>query len=119
MPIVITVNPRDGSASGNGCNTCCCELVKLRIGEVSKLILNYAPWSVPLRGRGLHCQPDIEVSVNTQACPNDSVESGAPPQNVNIFLQTAINTPADGDMSENATPGDSLFKYEKYPLTVS
>jgi len=46
------VDARDG-ANGSACNTCCCKNITIKPGETNKININYAPWSVPIGGRGL------------------------------------------------------------------
>lgn len=50
--ISFDVDARDG-ANGSACNTCCCKSIVIKPGETNKISINYAPWSLPISGRGL------------------------------------------------------------------
>lgn len=118
MSLHFTVNPRDGGVSAEACNTCCCSFLSLMPGETNKVTISYAPWSVPIGGRGLLCAPDIEVEVNAAGCPAQTVTAGSPPGNTNYFYQTPLNTAlATGNLASNATPIAGIFTYAKVGLS--
>lgn len=118
MSLYFNVDPRDGGLSTGGCNTCCCSAISLKPGETNKIVINYAPWSVPIGGRGLLCAPDIEISVNSNGCPAQTTTAGSPPLNTNYFYQTPINTAlTTGNLALNATPSGGLFTFAKLPLS--
>lgn len=54
------VDPRDGYSSGNACNSCCCRDFAARPGESNKVNIDYTPWVLPLRGKGLSLQTSID-----------------------------------------------------------
>lgn len=64
-----TVDARDGLYTAE-CNKCCCEPINVRPGETNLMVLNYAPWVIPIGGRkhGMGCTPQINVA-QMQACP--------------------------------------------------
>ena len=117
MSLYFTANPRDGSISGSGCNTCCCEMISLKPGETNKIVINYAQWSVPLGGRGLLCAPDIEIETNSMGCPAQSTDPGSAVQNTNYFFQTPLNTVLNGSLATGVTPVGGTFSYKKVPLS--
>lgn len=55
------VDPRDGRSSGNACNSCCCRDITARPGETNKVSIDYTPWVLPLRGKGLAMQTAVDV----------------------------------------------------------
>lgn len=81
------VNPRDGYRTGMTCDVCCCETVLVRPGEINKFLLNYAPWSVPIGGKGLSVNTQFEVTYMTP----DVVVGGNQPVSV---LPQSVDTPA-------------------------
>jgi len=56
----------------DSCQVCCCEQVTLKPGTTSRLMINYAPWAVPI-GR-LHCEPQFAIE-QMAVC---GTSSGAP-----------------------------------------
>lgn len=53
-------NARDGGLSG-GCDSCCCTPMSAKQGETNLIQIDYAPWSVPIGGRGLTCGTAFQV----------------------------------------------------------
>lgn len=57
-----TVDSRDGYNSGDICNSCCCKEIAARPGESNKVLIDYTPWVLPLRGRGLAVRTSIDFT---------------------------------------------------------
>jgi hypothetical protein len=62
-----TVDARDGVQSSNGCATCCCEPAVARPGETNLWQINYAPWAIPIGGRGLSVNTIFDIEKKTGA----------------------------------------------------
>lgn len=87
-----TVDPRDGGlGAGGSCNTCCCQTIVMRPDETDKMIVNYAPWSVPIGGQGLvQGGTTISTSRDSSACPSGPIDGFGPP-NFPIQQLTSIS----------------------------
>lgn len=86
-----SVDPRSGGFGSNeSCNSCCCESLSARPGETNKVMINYAPWSAPIGGRGL--ANDTAFSIAPVSIPPvPAVVPGAG--------RTIANTPFNGDLA--------------------
>lgn len=56
-----TADARDGGARG-GCNTCCCDSMVARPGEINKVSINYAKWAAPIGGHGISHGTIFDIS---------------------------------------------------------
>jgi hypothetical protein len=104
---VISFTVEDAGADDAGCIKCCCPSVALKPGTISRVAINYAPWSVPI-GR-LNCDPQF-VLEQMETCPA-SAGSNLPPQpaaKVSYDVQPA--TLFNGDLNTQVTDpeGDPL-----------
>lgn len=82
------IDPRDGNGGGS-CSTCCCQPVNGSAGETDKWVLEYAAWTIPLRGRGL--------TINSTFLIEDKTPSAAPGGNLRpsvpfVTKSTQFNT---------------------------
>jgi VCBS repeat-containing protein len=93
----------------DSCQVCCCEQVNLKPGTTSRIVINYAPWAVPI-GR-LHCEPEFDLS-QMAACglsPGAPVKTGG----ANVAFDTPMDTPLQGDFKTKISDpdgGDLTFK---------
>jgi hypothetical protein len=89
-----TVN--DYEALANGCVKCCCEQMALKPGSIEPIIVNYAPWALPI-GR-LNCAPQVQIEA-METCPTPT-SGDLPPQIIgNPVFYVAINGHLDGDLT--------------------
>lgn len=111
MALNFTVDARDGglSASAVSCASCCCESITLRPGETNLMVINYAPWSLPIGVLVPTMQFDIEV--NTDACPTNY------PTNTDYSFQGAAAANIAIDLSTNAANGTAPYTYKIVSLT--
>lgn len=111
---VFTADPRDAFANnGNGCNACCCGQATARPGETNKWTINYAPWSLPLGGRGLTDRVDFSIEAQRQS------PDGRAPTNTNKFFAGTFNEEIEGVLSTGAVdPLDGELSYELYQLSM-
>jgi len=114
--IHITLDGRDNGANLAACSTCCCHTIHMRPGETNLLVLNYAPWSVPIGGHGLRCDPSVELEINSVGCPPTTGEDPAP-LNTAKKVTTDPNAPLVIDLTVDATPAGGDFTYSKVPLS--
>jgi len=56
----------DDTQQDTACIKCCCEPLHLKPGTVTKVLVNYAPWGVPI-GQ-LHCVPQFQIE-QMETCP--------------------------------------------------
>lgn len=105
---------RDGGASNvSACNTCCCNSVFLRPGETNMIMMNYAPWVLPIMPPGLISGgTEYTVELNSDACADNAVDGFLPPSNTNYELTTLANTALAIDLSVNEAPAGNDFNYE-------
>jgi Bacterial Ig domain len=91
----------------DGCTVCCCEPLALKPGSTSKVLLNYAPWAVPI-GR-LHCMPIFEL-VQMETC---GAATGAPVKTggLPVAFDTPINTTLEGDLKTKIEDPDTPIKF--------
>lgn len=100
-----TVDSRSGAQNAaDACNTCCCESVSAKPGETNKIMLNYAPWSVPFGGHGLFNGTSFQVE-RLGTVPTPDVNPG--------FGRTVTGTPFEGDLSPLfPNPDNDAVKFE-------
>lgn len=109
--LYFTVDPRDNSGS-DGCNTCCCAAVSMRPGETNKFQINYAPWAVPIIGRGLG---GTAISIVQKVSP--PIGANQPPIVTDGLFPALFNTPLNGDLSTLVTnPDADILTYAILPL---
>lgn len=116
--LYFTADARDGvsGATGGVCNTCCCAAFTMRPGETNLLQINYAPWSVPLGGRGLTEGTNYKATKNTDGCATGDVAGFAPPTNEHISLTAVTGVPEVFDMLPSALPTGNSFTFELIDL---
>lgn len=103
---MFTADPRDGTSLGGACNTCCCVQVSVKPGETNKWLIDYAPWTVPMGGRGLSDQTLIDVEKVSSSAP--STPNGNAQVTVGFFgAVTPYNTNLTGDLKTVATDPES------------
>lgn len=114
-----TVDPRDGGLGLLTCNTCCCTPLGMRPGETDKMVINYAPWSVPIGGIGLITgSTEIDISVDSAACSVATINGFAPPSLGVTTFETALNTTLVFDVTEfGAFPVGNTFTFSKVPFS--
>lgn len=117
--ITLDVSERSGGtgASAAACAPCCCQAFTLKPGEMNVLMLNYAPWSFGLAGRGLIAGTEWSVEHNAEGCPSGLIDGFGPPDNSNIVLATAVNTPVAVNLAATATPPGNTFSFSVVPLS--
>ena len=109
--LLSTVNPKASVVpvtAADVCNTCCCEPLHVKAGETIPMVIDYAPWSIPIaaHGRGLGCSPAFNVEQVT-SCPAPSGDN-LPPNVPNLIpFATPINTDLDGDLKTFVTDPES------------
>ncbi len=93
----------DDMQQGNPCAVCCCEPLGLKPGTTTKVMINYAPWAVPI-GR-LHCMPsfDLEQKDTCGMTAGAPVKTGGLP----VAFDTPINTLLEGDLKTKITDPDA------------
>lgn len=88
------------------CIKCCCETVSLKPGETQPLLLNYAPWALPIAQRGLHCLPSVEIE-EKETCDAPGGDN-LPPQVIDqTAFSTPVNTALNGDLNTKVSDPES------------
>lgn len=93
---------RDGAAK-SGCNVCCCEAATARPGEVNKVEINYAQWSLVTAEKGLSFGTAIEISPCTNCGEASSIATDA-------FARTLTNTDYVGTLADPVATGSLLYQ---------
>lgn len=110
--------PRDGSHSaGCGCDTCCCEVFRLRPGEKNLLQINYAPWTLPLGGRGIVPSTSIDVERISKTCMENRVDGFHHPKNSSFRVSEPDCVPVKFNLCDHAQPADNDFVFSLVPLS--
>lgn len=114
--LYVTIDSRDGGQSNAGaCAKCCCEPVNMRPGETNLMTINYAPWSVPLGGRGIVGTPDIAVTRDATACSTGNIEGFGPPVVTIPNQVTAVGADVAIDIETMTEPSGNVFSYALVP----
>ncbi len=116
-----TIDPRDGGFGiSAGCNTCCCQTLHMRPGETDKMVINYAPWSVPIGGPGLiPGGTEINISRDAGACATGSIDGFAPPQfdGSTTAFEALPGAATVIDVIDNGiSPAGNTFTYRVLPM---
>lgn len=85
-----TVDSRSNQGYG-ACDVCCCMEASARPGEVNKWRINYAPWVVPMMGKGLVQDTVISIEHVNRATTNAPIID-------NGFERVVFNTAYLGDL---------------------
>lgn len=110
-----TVDARDNVYS-NSCDKCCCETLAMRPGETNLMVLNYAPWALPLLGKGLGCTPQFDLQ-QIQACPIPSGSNTPPVANGPLSYTTPLNTLVNISLGTSITdPDGDPLEFSLVPL---
>lgn len=97
---------RSGEGS-SGCSTCCCASITAKIGETNMVRIDYAPWSVPIAGRGL-----TTTTFNIEKITAAPIGVNQRPVVAALLLSTLINTPVSGVVSATDAESNALtYKY--------
>ena len=113
--LAITVD--DSQPAAASCIPCCCEPLFLKPGTITKVLVNYAPWSVPV-GQ-LHCVPQFAIE-QMETCPV-LVGSNQPPHihslDGMVRFDTGTNMHLDGNFGDKISDpdGDPLV-YKVHPM---
>lgn len=102
------VDARDGGPAGT-CNTCCCQSMTLRPGETNRMMLNYAPWALPLGW--VVPTPQFTIETDNSSCPTGEQDGFVDPTNTNYSLTTPAGAPLNIDLSDNVAPPNNEFTY--------
>ncbi len=95
----------------DGCQTCCCENIAVKPGTTEKVVVNYAPWAVPI-GR-LHCNPTFALE-QMQTCPTASSDPQVP---LPVKFTTPVSTMLAGDLKTMVTdPAAGVMTFKALPL---
>jgi hypothetical protein len=107
----------DDAAVKDGCVVCCCETVSLKPGETQPLRLNYAPWALPIAGKGLHCEPTIEIE-EKDTCP-PAMGGNLPPASAeDIRFDVPPGVPFSGDLATQVIdPEDDTMAFKTLALS--
>jgi hypothetical protein len=89
----------DSPQIDSGCIKCCCELVMLKPGETQPLVLNYAPWAIPIAQRGLYCEPVVEIEEKNNCSPGTTGDQPPAATSELITYDVALNTAAAIDLA--------------------
>lgn len=111
--LYFNADARDGGMGMDmACDTCCCQPVSLRPGETNLVMINYAPWVLPIAPPGLISGgTEYAVDHDTQGCATNAIEGFVPPTNSNYTLSTPAGMPLTVDLSPNAEPAGNTFTY--------
>lgn len=115
--INFSADRRSGSHIGSSCHSCCCDTIKLRAGEINSMMINYAPWSLPIGGAGIVPTFDFSITENTSTCPTGEIDGFAPPENTNYTLDLTASSSLLIDLSTNEGPAGNDFNYQIVPLS--
>lgn len=110
-------DPRDGVANGAACNSCCCESLTMSAGETNLVIVDYAPWSIPIGNPGIVAGLELNIETNTDACPNSEQDGFLPPTAENRLLVTPASTVLNIDLSVGVAPAANTFTYNVVPFS--
>lgn len=116
-----TVDPRDGGFGiSAGCAQCCCQQMHMRPGETDKMVINYAPWSVPIGGPGLiEGGTEINISRDAGGCATGPIDGFAPPAlGATNDFEALPGAVTEIDVTANGiTPAGNTFTYRVLPLS--
>lgn len=109
----------------NTCSTCCCDPISLRAGETRPVVLNYAPWTIPIVGNGggpgLIPMPQISIVENDSSCHNDAIDGFAAPSVIgDIFVKNtalAVSTELTINLKDDVIPADNTFEFTLVPVS--
>ncbi len=92
--------------------------MNLRPGEIDKVIINYAPWSVPLGGLGIVTGgTSIDIVKDTASCASNVQDGFAPPTAPALSLTTPLNTAVAANVTAGVTPAGNTFSFAIVPLS--
>lgn len=94
---------RDGIGGGS-CDTCCCERMPLRPGETNRVMIDYAPWSIPIGGQGLIDGGTFSIEKKASVTPSGG---NAAPVAVNIYKPGVFNTAIVGNFNTSVIDPDA------------
>lgn len=109
----------------NTCSQCCCDPISLRAGETRLVVLNYAPWTIPIIGNGggpgLIGTPQISIEENDDSCHNDAIDGYAAPSTIDaVFVKNtalAVSTVLELDLKADTEPADNTFEFTLAPVS--
>lgn len=94
-----TADPRDGYSGNNGaCNSCCCEVIRMKPGETNLLKINYAMWTMPIGGYGLTTNTWFTTELITDFAPADT-GNGAPLFGALLYNSVGVQDPIVGNLN--------------------
>lgn len=116
----VTIDERTGFTASSGagsCAVCCCEPIFMRPGETNLMVMNYAPWSVPLGGQGVVPATELEIFRDSSTCSSAAIDGFALPSNSAYAYAAAVSpviTPIP--VNTNEAPALNVFDYTVVPL---
>jgi hypothetical protein len=104
----------DQQVASGGCMKCCCEPLALKPGTITKVVVNYAPWGVPIGE--LHCAPQFQIEP-METCPAP-VGNNLPPQaTAEVKFSTAKNALLESTLTNAITdPEAAALTFKLLPL---
>ena len=88
----------------------------IRPGETNMVVLNYAPWSLPIAPPGIVPTFEFSIAQDESSCPASAIDGFLPPTNTNYSLTTQVSTVLSIDLGASAAPAGNDFTYEILPF---
>lgn len=96
----------------------------MRAGETRLMVLNYAPWTIPIMsngGPGLVPTPLISIVESEDSCHNEAIDGFAAPGVLgNVFVKNtalAANTELTLDLLSDVSPDSNTFEFRLHPVS--
>lgn len=107
-----------GGSLTNTCNTCCCQPLRVKPGTVSKVTLDWAPWSLEIAPPGIVPTMQWNFVLNDASCSDAVIGGYGPPEFTPMLVSMGVN---DANVSgamvpDFYTPGDATPTFELVPM---
>jgi Bacterial Ig domain len=89
----------------NACLKCCCEPLALKPGTTTKVLVNYAPWGVPI-GQ-LHCDPQFQLDL-MDTCPAPLGANLPPQATAEVKFSTPMNAQLESTLANSISDPEGL-----------
>jgi hypothetical protein len=96
----------------------------MRAGETRLIVLNYAPWTIPIMangGPGLVPTPQVSIAEDSESCHNDAIDGFAPPTTLGSFFVTNLDleaaTALTMDLGSDVAPAGNTFEFKLHPVS--
>lgn len=115
--IYFDADARDGRRGSDPCQPCCCKAFSLRPGETNMLVINYAPWSVPIPGCGLVAVTAVDIEKIGKTCPDHEIDGFKPPSVASYQVSGQQGEMLEFELSHSVQPAGNDFIFEHVALS--